>query len=112
MFDLSDLLAESMAIRSNGAVAGHSRGGSSTVVAWLIAGAVAAIYFALAVLAIKSPVPEELQLVAGPTTWTGLLSMAVMIFIAVGGGLTAFQWTMTHGSRRRYRPRQRRPLDV
>lgn len=110
MFEVSELLAQSNVVRSGGFPL--RRRTASPVLAWLIAGLIAAVYLALAVAALKHPVPDEWQVLAGPTTWTGLFFTSIFVFMIVGGALTAFQWTVTRGGRRRFRPRPPRLLDV
>ncbi|MFN0071201.1 MAG: hypothetical protein ACKVVP_06895 [Chloroflexota bacterium] len=110
VFEVSYLLAQSNVVQGAGSARrGHSL---AAVTAWLLAAVIAAVYLALSILALKSPIPDEWQFVTGPTTWTGLSSMTAVVFVVVGGALTVSQWTRARGARRRYRTRQGRLLDV
>jgi hypothetical protein len=110
VFEVSELLGQSNVIR--GVNFGHRRRVISSFTPWVVAAVIAAAYLALSVFALKNPLPDGWTLISGPGTWTGLTSMTVIVFVVVGGALTASQWTMARGGRRRYRSRQRRLLDV
>jgi putative exporter of polyketide antibiotics len=110
MIEVSELLGQSNVIRS--VSFGHRRGVTAPVLAWVLAALIAAVYFALSIVALKISILDGWALLTGPTSWTGLASMTAIVFVAVGGALTASQWTMARGGRRRYRSRQRRLLDV
>lgn len=114
MYELHDLLAESNVISKSVLSPGRLKpsGSAVPVIPWIAAANVAAIYLLVAIVALYNPLPEEWPLISGPTTWTGLLSMAAVVFLAVGSALSAITWTTTHGSRRRFRPRQGRLLQV
>jgi len=114
MYELHDLLAQSNVISKNPFPPGRMKPSGATlpVIPWIAAANVAALYLLMAVVALYNPLPADWPLVSGPTTWTGLLSMAIVVFLAVGGALSALIWTTTHGSRRRFRPRQGRLLQV
>jgi hypothetical protein len=110
VFEVSELLGQSNVIR--GVNFGRRRRATAPLLAWALAAAIAAAYLGLSILALKTPLPDGWALFTGPTTWTGLSSMTAIVFVVVGGALTASQWTMARGGRRRYRSRQRRLLDV
>ena len=110
MFEVSELLGQSNVIR--GVDFGQKRRAINTFTPWLVAAFIAAAYLIISILAIKNPVPDGWSLISGPGTLSGLASMSAIVFVVVGGALTASQWTMTRGGRRRYRSRQRRLLDV
>ena len=110
MFEVSELLGQSNVIR--GVNFGQRRRVIATVTPWVVAAFIAAAYLVISVFALKNPSPDGWASISGPGTWTGLTSMTVIVFVVVGGALTASQWTMARGGRRRYRSRQRRLLDV
>jgi hypothetical protein len=110
VFEVSELLGQSNVIR--GVDFGHRRRAFAASMPWVLASIIAAVYLVASVFALKNPLPEGWALISGPGSWTGLSSMTVIVFVVVGGALTASQWTMTRGGRRRFRSRQRRLLDV
>jgi hypothetical protein len=110
VFEVSELLGQSNVIR--GVNFGQRRGVVETLMPWLVATLIAAAYFTISVFALKNPLPDGWTFISGPGTWSGLTSMTVIVFVVVGGALTASQWTMARGGRRRYRSRQRSLLDV
>jgi hypothetical protein len=110
VFEVSELLGQSNVIR--GVNFGRRRRVIAPLTAWLLAGLIAGAYLVLSVMALKNPFPDALSLFSGPTTWTGLSSMTVIVFVVVGGALTASQWTMARGGRRRFRSHHRRLFDV
>ena len=110
MFEVSELLGQSNVVR--GVNFGQRRRAVAPIMPWLVAAVIAAAYLIISVVALKNPLPDGWTLISGPGTWTGLTSMTVIVFVVVGGALTASQWTMARGGRRRYRSRQRRLLDV
>jgi hypothetical protein len=110
VFEVSELIGQSNVIR--GVDFGRRRRVTAPLTAWLLAGLIAGAYLVLSVMALKNPLPDAWSLFSGPTTWTGLSSMTVIVFVVVGGALTASQWTMARGGRRRFRNHHRRLLDV
>lgn len=102
MFALSELLGQSSAI----CIAQGSRTKSRTAGgygAWMIAACVAAVYVAVSVAMLRNEMPGWTGFIQGPTTWTGLSSVASVIFIIVGGFVTAGQFIAAFSGRRRFR---------
>jgi hypothetical protein len=110
VFEVSELLGQSNVIR--GVDFGPRRRAIAAFMPWVVATFIATAYLAFSVIALKNPSLDGWAPISGPGTWTGMASMSVILFVVVGGALTASQWTMTRGGRRRYRSRQRRLLDV